>query len=326
MSYGFRVYEVGLVQGPNGRTRLDFSDPLGGGVHFENVVRTALATLQSLGTLSRMPDLVTPGADHPRPAEEGDPQIRFDRARAHPGRVSFTVRYGLHGEFDRAFGDGHDVGIDLTDMAATTWFRCDLYVPRLGFKGALVVETIGTRCPATMVVGWLGRESFERNSSSWYRVRVQQVADRGHLRRMLRNSENVELTLTRTSRTGDSSLDADPVKLIQKVKSDLKKENLVGLATSWLSDESEDAAVYRVEEIAGYDPQLLEQAGLRFSDAAITVEDDNGKSRTFRPGKIREAFTYQISQEVRPDDVTWRNRTSEKVRETLSDEADINTD
>jgi len=324
MSYGFRVYEMGLVQGPAGRSRLEFSDPLGEGDHFGHIVTTALAVLQSQGTLSCIPDLVTPGSDHRRTAEEGDPQIRFDTADAHAGRVSFMVRYGLHGEFDRAFGDGNDVGIDLTDMAATMWFRCDLYPPRQGFKGALVVETIGTRCPVAMVVGWLGRESFERNSSNWYRVRIQQVADRGHLRRMLRDSENVELTLTRTSRSSDSSMDTDPVKLIQRVKSDLKKDSLVGLATSWLSDESEDEAVYRVEEIAGYSPQLLEQAGLRFSDAAITVEDNQGKSRKFRPGKIREAFTYQISQDVRPDDVIWRDRTSQKLQETLSDEADIN--
>ena len=324
MSFGFRVYEVGLVQGPAGRTRLDFADPLGDRNHFFLVVRTALATLESQGTLSCMPDLVTPGADHRRLAEEGDPQIRFETVDVNAGKVSFRVRYGFHGEFDRAFGDGRDDGIDLTAMAATTWFRCDLYVPHQGFKGALVVEAIGSRCPVAMVTGWLGRESYERDSSNWCRLRVQQVADRGHLRQMLRSSENVELTLTRTSRSSDSSLDVDPVRLVQKVKSDLRREGLVGLATSWLSDESEDEAVFRVEEIAGYDPELLGRAGLHFSDAAITVQDRDGKSRTFRPGKIREAFTYQISQDVRPDDVTWRDRTTQKVRETLSDEADIN--
>lgn len=218
MSYGFRVYEVGLVQGPAGRTRLDFADPLGHGNHFSLVVSTALATLKSQGTLSCMPDLVSPAADYRRTAEEGDPQIRFDPTVAASQRVSFKVRYGLHGEFDRAFGSGNGAGIDLTDMAATTWFRCDLYLPRQGFRGALVVEAIGARCPVAMVTGWLGRESYERDSSNWYRVRVQQVADRGHLRRMLRDSENVELTLTRTSRSGDSSLDTEPVKLIQKVQ------------------------------------------------------------------------------------------------------------
>lgn len=320
--YGFRVFEVRACKGPTGLIALDVSDPLGDGRPLLQRVERAVASLSGRSLLTGIPNLQHPSSWTPALApRQGDPQTLFvGTQQIEPLQVLLRLEYGFRGEFDHAYGE-HDV-VNMRDRSASVIYRALLLLPAAGTRSLLVVETRDRTCPATSLVSWLGRAEYEADHSAWVRLRIAQVADPQKLATMARNAESVSAILTQR-RPGMPGGDAgETVKLIHKTKEQRRKEGLIAEALSWLGDHRELGLVERVESIAGYDPEQLDQANLRFDHASIEVVED-GKPKVINPDTIRARFTYPASRDLQLDDESWIDRVRAELSGPLSEGTDI---
>lgn len=318
MRYGFRVYEAGLRRGAFGQTPLDWSEPSPGSAPFLDTMEALLKDLQTRErTLSCIPNLQRPGED-PTDTREGDPQMRvleFDRHA--PNRLSMKVRYGFRGEFDAAFGDEASDEVDLVHRTAGSVFRVEVVAPDGGYLALMAVETVEARCPITMITRWLGRAGYEANLQDWIKVVSHQVTDAEHIRRLIRDSDRVEVKLSKRGPQMDGGRRAKPTVLTTELVSEISKSQAFAEALRWASGEGSDgkSPVQRIEEIAGLSTEQLDELGLRFEDAALIVTDSEKKRpKTIKPEKIRAMFTYPLGNELRPDDYLWERAVVEKLR------------
>jgi hypothetical protein len=315
MRYGFRVFEVTLREGNRGRTPLLWQEPIPDEEHHRDRLEE-LTRAHLLGrTVFCQPNLDRMGQD-PDDAQHGDPLMRVVTVNRGSGRLSVSARYGYKGEFDAGVReDGSE--IDLHDMAAASTFRAELFVPEDGLTALLAVETISNRCPVSMLTRWWGRLSYE--NGEFIKVVANQTVDGDRMREILRQSERVEIELSSRGRERDGNRRAKSTKLIHEVTDQDAKGSLFSLAGD-LASENRGFDVHTVEAIAGFEPEKLDEAGLRFENVALVVSDNNGKNRkVLRPERIRAMFTYPLSHEFQASDQAWDHAVTDKIRHLSAD-------
>ncbi|GMA22247.1 hypothetical protein GCM10025864_00060 [Luteimicrobium album] len=320
--FGARVFEFWVTRGPSKRTRLDLGEPGSASASAEDLLVACGESLMTRGLVSGVPDLRRPAEweEDPHPPRE-TPQLRCDDVRAvGPGQTLYKLKHGYHGEFDEALG--RDGAVDISQRAPVHEYRALLFVPESGPEGRLVVETIARTCPITMLVRWLGYEGFRLDADRWLRPKVNQVADRRRIMELIRNAEKVtaELRQYRPSEPGRRRSVA--TKLTHHVDADYEREGLLREALRWAEGGGDSEYVVRIESIAGYSPEALDETGLRFDDAALVVENDEGR-KTIRPDSIRALFTYEFSADLPLDDDSWIASARSLLSGTLSEGTDI---
>jgi hypothetical protein len=202
-------------------------------------------------------------------------------------------------------------------MAAASTFRAELFAPEEGLTALLAVETISNRCPVSMLSRWWGRLSYEQGE--FIKVVFNQTVDGDRLREILRESERVEIELSSRGRERDGSRRAKRTKFIHEVTDHAKKRSLFTLLGDFAS-QNRGLDVHTVEQIAGFEPEKFDEAGLRFENVALAVSDNDGKNRkVLRPDRIRALFTYPLSHDVQPTKQAWDQAVAETVRRLSAD-------
>lgn len=319
MGYGFRVYSTGVCKGPRTTVRLDHGGPLPSGGSTLDRVERAMSALAAMGTLSTAPNLDQPQSWEQPDPHEGDIQMRVVGCERIPdgGHLLLKVKYGQFGEFQSAFGLEDEV--DLTEKTANRTYRALLLTPASGTEARLVVETHGQRCPVTMLIRWIGRADYLDNTDEWTRLRVKQLMDKAKLAEMIKNSDSIEAILTEKHGTND---DRERVKLSIKTKVASRKANYIETMLSWAQGDDTDGYVVRLEEIAGFDPEALDEARLRFTDARLVITE-HGRDKTINPESVQAKFTYPVTEEIQPPDDVWLQKVRVQLTGALSEGTDI---
>lgn len=301
------------------------ADPLGTGVTLTDRMNVRAVDLIGKGILTGVPEL---NRAHewvvPDPPGRQEPQIQFTDARSTAeGHLFMRLRHGLYGDYDIAIGDGGE--IDLRNSAAVREYRALMLTPANGEQGRLVVEAIDRRCPVTMLVRWLGYADFQADQNRWVQLKVKQVADRDRVRAMIKNAQEVtaELTQVQAGAPGGRRVDR---RLTTSVTSELARDKAISEALSWLTpDENRNARDYvlRIETIAGFKPDELDEVGLHFNSGALVVTDEEKKEKRLDPESIRDKFTYEMSKNLPLEDEAWIRKVRDLLRGTLSEGTDI---
>lgn len=318
-AYGYRVFEVELRERNRGRRALLWEEPVPDEPHHLDVL--SLLTHDHLldEVVVCVPNLDHPGED-PDEAEQGDPVMLVSSMEQKAGRLSLSAKYGFKGEFDSGVRE-HGGEINLRELAAAKAFRAELFAPKTGIKGYLVVESISGRCPVAMIVNWWGRLAYE--NGPFIKVKANPAIDEDRIREILSDSERVEIELSSRARTRDGGRQAKRTKLVHEVTTQGGRADLFGMAVEAATSRQRfDVSV--VERIAGFEPELLEAANLRFERAAIAVSKSDGTGRKIlKPDKLREIFTYPLSNEIRPSDAVWEREILTRVRRLSADQGTL---
>lgn len=285
----------------------------------------AAASLIGQGLLTGVPDVLRPHEwqqpDDPQPQ---DPQIKFENVEFTPqGHLLVEFRHGVFSQFESALGVNDEV--DLRNRAPVRKYRALLLMPQHGTQGRLVVETISGRCPVTMFLRWLAMAEYQAAPRAWVRLKSEQIGDRRRVRDMIREAEHVsaELSQVRPSMPGQKRVRR---RLVTEVDSHLGRTNLIEEALSWIDideDRHPEDYVLRIESIAGFDPEQLDEVGLRFNDATIVVVDADKKEKRINPESVRDKFTYPVSRDLQADNTTWVARARTVLSGTLLEGTDI---
>lgn len=288
----------------------------------------------ALGALNRR--LVgTPNTGTPSTWQPQDPDSSFSELHSQikifevtellsERRLLVKLKYGFLGEFSTAVGDDE---VPLEKHAASREFRALFLFPSKGTHGRLVVETHGQRCPVSMLVRWLSWEGYsasEEPKKEWMHLKALQIGDSDRITEMIKQADNVEIELTEKHPTKPGELVAKRRRLTESVTTSQQRSKLAALAVSMIGEHFDSQGyVSKIEQIAGYDPEELDEAGLHFDKGGIRVTDHNGESRLLTPDKIRDKFTYDQKDLPIADDDAWVEAAVKRVKGTLSAGTDI---
>ncbi len=139
---------------------------------------------------------------------------------------------------------------------------------------------------------------------------------------MARNADAISAKLTRRQPGTPGDGGGEIVTLTHKTRDEIKKQGMIGEAIAWLRGNKDEGVIHRVEQIAGYDPEKLDHAGLRFDRAVLEIEKD-GVTKTINSNTIAAKFTYPASYDLQLDDDTWLLRVREVLEGPLSEGTDI---
>lgn len=81
--------------------------------------------------------------------------------------------------------------------------------------------------------------------------------------------------------------------------------------------------VETIETIAGFDPETLDRMGMDFDDASVKLVDEDGISKTIRPGDLQAKFTYPAGDLIQMEKVAWIEHVIDVLRGPLSEDVDI---
>jgi len=317
------VFDLKLTRGPRARTPLCVEDPCGDGVPFVDRLDAAVEELIRRKVVTSIPKLDKPEQWEPPAApEKGIPQIQVLKNEPWgEGHRLVRFLYGHFGQFETAIGEKN---VDLKRHAATAEFRALVLLPKEGKSARLVVETIDRACPVTILMHWLTRVDYElHRDAAHVRTRFPQMADRARVRAMADDAQKITATLKESRPGAPGSGDASTVTLTQTITSQEKKEAFVAEVAGWFDTTPDAKYVQRIEKIAGYKPEDLDRAGLRFNQGAVTITDSQGIERKIDPERIREKFTYRVSQNFQADDPTWLGRVKTTLVGSLLEGTDI---
>jgi hypothetical protein len=316
--YGIRVFDLRVTEGPTGRTPLDFAAPFGQG-SMKVIDHLAEIGKELVGprAYTSVPALHDPTWTAPDAPSQRDPQLYFTNTSVTAnGALLVQYKHGYFGEYEEARGA---TGVlDLSGHSPVRDYRALIVPPTVGHEGRLVVEAIGRRCPVTPLIGWLGWQSRElatATGSRWIRLKATQMADREHLKRMVRNASRVttELIEMKPDRPGERR--GAKARLV--VDATYRKDGLAATALDLLDGGDDGEFVVKVAQISGYDPEELDRAGLRIDDAMILVQESrDSETKRISPETIREKFTYPVSSVPISND-EWIQAAVSRLRGTL---------
>lgn len=311
MGYGFQAFSFEIAKGPAGYKGLDVADPLGDGRPAKERVHQALSRLLDRVVLG-MPGIKT-AAEWQQPDEtavksRGEPSLLVQGwSTIAGGWTLIDFQYGLVGEFDQAIS--RTERRIMMQSAASSRFRALICLPSSGTMGRLAVESVGTRCPAPMLVNWLGRVEYEEDPTSCCRFIAHQIVDRQMIKDMATaaNKVGIRLRNTQSQRKLLLELEADSLTM---------KTGIIEAARNMA--DGRPNSVHEVEALADLDPGELQQASLTFDHADLLIDD-----KVLNPDRIRAKFSYPLSKDIPLEDVAWAEAVVSALKHRLSEGTDI---
>jgi hypothetical protein len=321
MTFGFRLYtarlaeETGYTSQPWKTSNFDYAEHLtqvGGSLRQKARVTSSGNKVwpnPHPADLS-MQDIKALSAPMPAAMGRSDMVGRVGSIRAiHPRRIHITATIGRVGAFDVAMGEQDD---PLTDRAAARKYRAVLLLPPPTEEcGLLAVETIGRTTPNAEILNLLALGSKYRalvTGNSWYRLRIEQVADADRLDEIL-TEDSAAVVLTRNYVDGSGD---------RRRSKDLRLEGSVsvehrGTLRGWLGLPTSDRKAKGLNgmlEILG-EQNTLDDVG--FNDGFVKIGSGVNSTKV-RLGDMADRFTYPIQEDVRPDQQTWERAVRDRAR------------